>query len=87
MDQDITKVLSPDAPLTAEWRPDLLEGVMVIKGKWSDGSDFLAIPNYARHNRNRQGGGEGQGFGGPGTTGSRRRNRGLGSTVWLKDVE
>ncbi len=87
VDQDITKVLSPEAPLTAEWRPDLLEGVMVITGKWSDGSDFMAIPNYARHNRNSQGDGDGQGFGGPGTTESRRRNRGAGSTVWLKDAE
>jgi DUF1680 family protein len=40
-----------DAPLTTEWRPDLLGGVIVIKGKWSDGSDLFAIPNYARMNR------------------------------------
>jgi len=25
----------------------LLGGVMTIKGKWSDGSPLLAIPNYA----------------------------------------
>ena len=35
----------------AEWRPDLLGGVMVITGKWQDGSPMLAIPNYARMNR------------------------------------
>ena len=40
-----------DAPLRAEWRPDLLGGVMVITGKWADGSPMLAIPNYARMNR------------------------------------
>jgi uncharacterized protein len=40
-----------DAPLTTEWRGDLLDGVMVIKGKWSDGSPLIAIPNYARNNR------------------------------------
>jgi hypothetical protein len=40
-----------DAPLRAEWRPDLLGGVMVISGKWADGSPLLAIPNYARMNR------------------------------------
>jgi len=40
-----------DAPLRAEWMPDLLGGVMVIRGKWSDGSDLVAIPNYARMNR------------------------------------
>jgi hypothetical protein len=38
-------------PLQAEWRPDLLGGVMVITGKWLDGSPMLAIPNYARMNR------------------------------------
>ena len=38
-----------DAPLRMEWRPDLLGGIMVISGKWADGSPLLAIPNYARH--------------------------------------
>ncbi len=37
--------------LTPEWRPDLLGGVMVIIGKWQDGSPMLAVPNYARMNR------------------------------------
>ena len=40
-----------DAPLQAEWRPDLLGGMMVISGTWADGSKLLAIPNYARMNR------------------------------------
>jgi hypothetical protein len=39
------------APLQAQWRPELLGGVMVLTGKWEDGSDLLAIPNYARMNR------------------------------------
>lgn len=39
------------APLTTEWRGDLLGGVKVIKGAWADGSPMLAIPNYARKNR------------------------------------
>jgi uncharacterized protein len=38
-------------PLRAQWRPDLLGGVMVITGRWADGSELLAIPNYARMNR------------------------------------
>ncbi len=38
-------------PLSTEWRGDLLEGVMVIKGSWADGSPLTAIPNYARNNR------------------------------------
>jgi DUF1680 family protein len=49
--QDVTKVLSADAPLTTEWRGDLLGGVTVIKGTFADGSPMLAIPNYARMNR------------------------------------
>ena len=51
LDQDITKVLKPDAALTTEWRGDFLDGVMVINGTWSDGSKLLAIPYYARENR------------------------------------
>jgi DUF1680 family protein len=51
VDQDITKALSPDSPLTTEWRGDFLGGVVVIKGKFADGSAMLAIPNYARTNR------------------------------------
>ena len=39
------------APLTAEWRPDLLGGVTVIHGTWADGTPMLAIPNFARANR------------------------------------
>ena len=38
-------------PLTAEWRPDLLGGVMTVKGTWQDGTAMTAIPNYARMNR------------------------------------
>jgi len=44
--------LAPDLKsLKTEWRADLLGGTMTIKGKWSDGSPLLAIPNYARENR------------------------------------
>jgi len=69
VDQDIAGTLSGDAALTAEWRGDFLGGVMVIKGKWSDGKALLAIPYYARNNRTAK---EGKG-----------PNR--GSSVWLKD--
>jgi DUF1680 family protein len=51
VDQDIDKVLAPDSPLSTEWKPDLLGGALVIKGKFTDGSDLLAIPNYLRLNR------------------------------------
>jgi DUF1680 family protein len=40
-----------NTPLTTEWRPELLHGVMTIKGTWADGSPLIAIPNYARNNR------------------------------------
>jgi hypothetical protein len=50
-DQDITKRLSADSPLETEWRKDFLGGVMVIKGKFADGSPMLAIPNFVRLNR------------------------------------
>ncbi len=39
------------APLKTEWRSDLLGGVMVVRGTWADGSPMLAIPNFARANR------------------------------------
>lgn len=48
--QNIEQHLS-DAPLKAEWRPDLLGGVMAITGTWQDGSPMVAVPNYARMNR------------------------------------
>jgi DUF1680 family protein len=50
-DQDLNSVLDPNAKLTAEWRGDLLGGVMVISGQFRDGKPLLAVPNYARLNR------------------------------------
>jgi hypothetical protein len=51
VDGDIARALADGTPLTAEWRPDLLGGVTVITGQFADGSKLLAIPNYARLNR------------------------------------
>jgi len=51
VDQEVEGVLKPEAALTAEWRGDLLGGVMVIKGTWAGGNPLLAIPNYSRLNR------------------------------------
>ena len=48
---DIDKYIST-GPLALEWRGDMLNGVMTIKGKWNDGTPLLAIPNYVRNNRN-----------------------------------
>jgi len=72
-DQDIDNILSPEAALNAEWKGELLGGVMVIKGTWADGSELTAIPNYARSNRD---------------SSEERDRRGRGiirSSVWLKD--
>ena len=33
VDQDVDRVLAPDSPLTAEWRPDFLSGAMAIRGR------------------------------------------------------
>ena len=38
VDQDITKALAANSPLTAQWRGDLLGGVTVITGQYADGS-------------------------------------------------
>ena len=37
---------------TTAWRPDLLGGVVSSQAAFTDGSPMLAIPNYARYNRN-----------------------------------
>ncbi len=54
VDQPTDFALSPGAELRAEWSPDLLGGVMAIKGTTAAGSPMVAIPNYARNNRGRQ---------------------------------
>jgi len=73
VDQNIENILSPESALTAEWKGDLLGGIMVIKGTWADGSELTAIPNYARSNRDA-------------SDQSDRRGRGtISSSVWLKD--
>lgn len=51
IDQALDRQLSPSAPLRTEWNPGLLGGVMTIRGKFTDGTPFTAIPNYARNNR------------------------------------
>jgi DUF1680 family protein len=51
VDQDITQPLAPDSTLTSEWRPDLLGGVVVIRGNFAGGAPLMAIPNFSRMNR------------------------------------
>jgi DUF1680 family protein len=80
VDQDITKTLASDAVLTTEWRPDLLGGVMTIRGTFTDGSPMLAIPNYARMNR------ESAPSGAPAVAGARPPVRPPRSVVWINEV-
>ncbi len=49
--QPMDTVLPDDAQLTAQFADNLLGGVMTITGKFADGSELKAIPNYARLNR------------------------------------
>ncbi len=51
VDQEMNKTLPRETPLEIQWRGDLLGGVEVVTGTWSDGSPLLAIPYYARQNR------------------------------------
>jgi hypothetical protein len=67
---DLNQALSR-SPLVAEWRGDLLQGVMAIKGTWADASPMLAIPYFARQNRVSET--------------SRPRRDGANSMVWIQD--
>jgi len=51
VDQELDLVLDPHADLSTEWKPDLLGGVMVVKGRFANGAAMTAIPNYVRNNR------------------------------------
>lgn len=51
VDQDVGGVLRSDSALHTEWRDDFLGGVTTIEGVWADGSPLIAIPYYARNNR------------------------------------
>jgi uncharacterized protein len=68
---DINQALSA-APLSSQWRGDLLGGVTCIKGTWADGKPMLAIPHYARLNRGK-----------PRQTGQPQHPS--ASKVWMKD--
>ena len=76
VDQDIARSLAKDAPLAAEWKGDLLDGVVVIKGAFSDGSPMMAIPNYTRMNREPAEQSEGRG----------RGPRPIVSSVWIREA-
>lgn len=69
---DLELAIGPE-PLTAEWRGDILQGVVILKGKWRDGSPLVAIPNFARNNRAAQGGQP-----------KPQHSDGPASTVWLR---
>lgn len=51
VDQSVESTLAADSPLALAWQPELLGGVMAIRGTFADGKPLLAVPNYARLNR------------------------------------
>ena len=57
VDQSDTGQSAAGYPLSTEWREDLLDGILTIRGQWEDGSPLIAIPYYARNNRDPEGGG------------------------------
>jgi DUF1680 family protein len=80
-DQQLGGTLSLRAPLMAQWRSDLLNGVVTLTGAWSDGSPLTAIPYYARDNRI----GLSSQADESGAAGRRNRTpRGLNSSVWIR---
>ncbi len=50
-EQDITKTAPASLAAKPEWRADLLGGLMTLRAQFADGSPLVAIPNYARMNR------------------------------------
>lgn len=82
-EQDIEKAIAAAAPLKAEWRGDLLGGVVALKGEFADGSPLTAIPNFARMNRE-----PGTEYPPPppppGPDGRRPEPRPVKSTVWIR---
>jgi hypothetical protein len=70
---DIEKYIGT-GPLSLEWKNDILGGVMIIKGKWADGSPLVAVPNYARNNRNTV----------KATSKPEKANSADGSNVWIR---
>jgi DUF1680 family protein len=70
---DITKIIG-SGPFKPVWQKDLLGGIISIKGKWADGSDLTAIPDYARNNRNAI----------KSTDKPEEGNKNEGSMIWIK---
>jgi DUF1680 family protein len=51
VDQPLDGRLDPAATIIPEWKPDLLGGVIILRGKFADGTPFQTVPNFARNNR------------------------------------
>jgi DUF1680 family protein len=50
-EQRLDQALPAGASITAEWREELLGGVVVLRSRFEDNSPLTAIPHYARMNR------------------------------------
>ena len=51
VDQELMKPVGEAPKMAATWSPELLGGVVVLKGQAADGTPLTAVPNYARLNR------------------------------------
>jgi uncharacterized protein len=51
VDQNVDSVLDDGAALSVVWKPELLGGVPVIEGQFTNGKKLTAIPYFARNNR------------------------------------
>ncbi|MGN6727165.1 MAG: glycoside hydrolase family 127 protein, partial [Tepidisphaeraceae bacterium] len=51
VDQPLNHALGSTELIQSKWSPTLLDGVISLHGKFSDGTEFQAIPNFARNNR------------------------------------
>jgi DUF1680 family protein len=51
VDQPLDRRLDPSGMIISQWMPDLLGGVVMLRGMFADGTPFTAVPNYARNNR------------------------------------
>jgi len=87
VDQSLDATLPPHAELSAEWKPEFLDGVKTIKGTYADGSEMLAVPNYARNNRvaPRRQRPAMEGEASPPSENNRRRGRGGRSKIWIQE--
>ena len=51
VDQNVELLVDRNATMDSQWSPELLDGVITLHGRYTDGTPLIAVPNYARLNR------------------------------------